>query len=370
MRRSHKSTRKKKPMSRKCRSYLNQKIATNIREGIYKSRQQAIAVAFSQMGKLYPRCKSSNTQDGSKLIKANKKLCNQKLKINTRKQCHLDKIVFGEKFDDEFEYTGNFKTLKINKYVFEVKKSNQIGHGSYSKVYKLYDDEHQVKLALKIESNGFPSEKQISERLLEEGCHTVKERYIGSVGEKHHYLMNLAEGTLEDLKDRTSDFSDEDKKELYLTIAEEVRKQVLCLLEMGFVYTDFKLANIFYDCPDNDNKSFKIYLGDLGSAITNHNNDHVSTYPPPDINEEVTEKGLFKLTTQDKKAVLSWGIGILLWMLIDPNDAYDFLFSEPKPSENLHQQIMEKMNKFYGNYFGNYLEFMGVSRRSITKQLI
>jgi hypothetical protein len=365
----HETGKKKRPLSRKCRSYLSQKIATNIHERRYKSRQQAIAVAYSQLGNKYPTCKRTK-QDGNNVIKSKTKLCDNSLKINRRKQFHLESIVFGEKFENEFEHTNKFKHLKINKYSFDVVKSHQIGNGSYSKVYKLYDRDHQVKLALKIESNNFPSEKEISEKLLDEGCHTVKERYIGSVNNNHYYLMNLAEGTLEDLKDKTSDYSDEQKRELYLTVTEEVRKQVLCLLELGYVYTDFKLANIFYDCPEDDLKSFKIYLGDLGSAITNHNNDHVSTYPPVDINDEADTKGIFNLTAKDKKAVLSWGIGIILWMFIDPNDAYDFLYSEPIPSQSLHHRIMEKMNQFYGNYYGDYLEFMGVSRRSISKQLI
>lgn len=373
MKRSRKTTSKKtRPLSRKCRLYLGHKIATNIHEGIYKSRKQAIAVAYNQMGKMFPKCKRPNPKgDGNnKVIRAKTKLCDQKEKINKRNQCHLESILFGNKFDDEFEHTDAFKILKINKYKFYVNKSEEIGNGSYSKVFRLYDKDHHVKLALKIETNSYPSEKEISEKLLEQGCNTVKERYCGSTGDKHYYLMNLAAGTLEDLKDKTQHLSDEAKRKLYLTITEEVRKQVVCLLELGYVYTDFKLSNIFYDCSDNDDESFTIFMGDLGSAITNNDNDHVSTYPPPDINDEITTKGIFNMSDKDKKSVLSWGIGIILLMFIDPNDAYDFLFSEPLPSKNLHQNLMDQMNKFYGNYYGDYLEFVGISRRSISKPLI
>ena len=55
------SDKSKKPskMSRKCRERLSNKIAINTREyksGRYKSPQQAIAVSYSQIKKMYPEC--------------------------------------------------------------------------------------------------------------------------------------------------------------------------------------------------------------------------------------------------------------------------------------------------------------------------
>ena len=41
-----------------CKDYLGKKIGININEGIYKSRAQAIAVAYSQVAKKYPHCRS------------------------------------------------------------------------------------------------------------------------------------------------------------------------------------------------------------------------------------------------------------------------------------------------------------------------
>ncbi len=53
--RSHrKSDRKRRSI---CKDYLGKKIGININEGIYKSRAQAIAVAYSQVRKKYPQCK-------------------------------------------------------------------------------------------------------------------------------------------------------------------------------------------------------------------------------------------------------------------------------------------------------------------------
>jgi hypothetical protein len=56
---SNKRKPKKKPKG-KCKTYLEQKIALSLAEykkGNYQTRQQAIAVAYSQVRKKHPRCK-------------------------------------------------------------------------------------------------------------------------------------------------------------------------------------------------------------------------------------------------------------------------------------------------------------------------
>ena len=50
----------KTSLCRKCRDLLGKKIGVNMRElsqGRWKSRTQAIAVSYSEAGKLMPRCK-------------------------------------------------------------------------------------------------------------------------------------------------------------------------------------------------------------------------------------------------------------------------------------------------------------------------
>ena len=48
----------KKQLSKKyCQETLSQKIAHNIREKKYISKEQAIAVAYSQIQKAYPECR-------------------------------------------------------------------------------------------------------------------------------------------------------------------------------------------------------------------------------------------------------------------------------------------------------------------------
>ncbi len=57
MRKSSKGSKKISPSKRKCNQYLSRKIRKNLKEKRYKSRQQAIAVAYSQTKKSMPKCK-------------------------------------------------------------------------------------------------------------------------------------------------------------------------------------------------------------------------------------------------------------------------------------------------------------------------
>jgi hypothetical protein len=62
-RKSPRKSHKKRPSkmespykNKTCKERLSQKIAINMKEG-YKSRAQAIAVAYSQINKMFPHCK-------------------------------------------------------------------------------------------------------------------------------------------------------------------------------------------------------------------------------------------------------------------------------------------------------------------------
>jgi hypothetical protein len=57
IRKQRRSKRRSKRIPSKCKEYLSKKIAINIREGIYASNAQAIAVAYSQVSKKHPSCK-------------------------------------------------------------------------------------------------------------------------------------------------------------------------------------------------------------------------------------------------------------------------------------------------------------------------
>jgi hypothetical protein len=98
------------------------------------------------------------------------------------------------------------------------------------------------------------------------------------------------------------------KVEAALCIVENVRKQILCLLEetqdVG-VYTDMKLANILF--TQNDSGKLEIKVGDLGSIMPNAEGKYIATYPCyPETGSTVS------LTTpKEKEQCLAWQLGVL-----------------------------------------------------------
>ena len=60
-----------------CNKRVSQKVGINIREGKYSSHQQAIAVAYSQVRKMYPSCRKF-LERSSKKVKRSKKSKNTK----------------------------------------------------------------------------------------------------------------------------------------------------------------------------------------------------------------------------------------------------------------------------------------------------
>ena len=60
--------------SKRCRSLLGRKIGINIHEGIYANKEQAIAVAYSQVRKRHPSCR--------RILKKSKKRRSIRRKIN------------------------------------------------------------------------------------------------------------------------------------------------------------------------------------------------------------------------------------------------------------------------------------------------
>ena len=109
-----------------------------------------------------------------------------------------------------------------------------------------------------------------------------------------------------------------------LCIVEEVRKQIVCLLESTNyegVYTDLKAANVlFTQTRDGD---LEVKVGDLGSMTKNDDGEYISTYPCFPSNG-----GVFRLDTREQKeACLSWQLGVLLASLLGIN--IDDIYWEP-----------------------------------------
>ena len=225
----------------------------------------------------------------------------------------------------------------FGKTTFEFENVKEIGAGTYGTINFLYCKELQVELALKRENLDpyfgvrKPIEEEISRMLLGRGCNTVNVKFISIIDEKSFYLMNKMEGNLNELaqifrSDKTRNASD--KKYKPLRIVEEIRKQMLCIYNIipKYVYTDYKLVNILYDCPDkSDLTDYKIHLGDLGSAVPDIDGEYISSYPPYEFKEG---NGFIKLTT-DKQviALIAWGLGILLLSFIEESVQDSFKYN-------------------------------------------
>jgi serine/threonine protein kinase len=293
----------------------------------------------------------------------------------------LNNIIFKNRYIKNIEVSSDFKKINIFKsensldfFSFNIDSNNKLGEGGYSKVFRLYDIENQVQLALKIETNDFPTEKEISEKISKH-CGTINELYILSDPEKdeHYYLMNVANcDTLYELKKYIRNYSFVSKVLLYKNIVEEIRKQVVCLYENNYIYSDFKLKNILVDY---DNTGFRIYLGDLGSAVQDSYGEQMATYPPPDVYDNYMDieedVGFFKVIDDQKQGIISWGLGMILFLLmIDDEDESDHFLYTNDYDETKHGQSIKQMNDFYGNGFGNYLSYYSDDRKSIYDKII
>ena len=272
----------------------------------------------------------------------------------------LETMVFLKKIN--IEVLDN--KIYINK--FHLSLNGTIGEGSYSVIYKCTDKKHNVHLALKVEQGTVAREDEISQRILEKGCHTVNQRYIGNLNGENYYLMNLAEGTLQDLKEKKELKKNHNKPLFFKVITEEIRKQLLCLYELGYIYTDIKLENIFFDYK---NDSLRFFLGDLGSAVPDEDNYYISTFPPPEKRQD-DEKGVFTVDNDEKEAMLSWGIGMILFLLMNETTYHtNEFFFENTLSDRFYETSLKRMNQFYGKGYATYLSKNPKQRPSIYESI-
>lgn len=254
--------------------------------------------------------------------------------------------------------------IYIHKFHFSL-NGKPIGEGAYSVIYKCTDYKHNVHLALKVEKGKVAREDEISRRILEKGCHTVNQRYIGNLYGENYYLMNLAEGTIQDLKEKKDLKKNQDKPLFFKAITEEIRKQLLCLYELGYLYTDIKLENIFYDFR---NETLRFFLGDLGSAVPDKDNYYISSYPPPEKRQD-DEKGVFTVDDDEKEAMLSWGIGMILFLLMNDDDTTNEFFFENTLRDRFYETSLKRMNQFYGKGYATYLSKNPKQRPSIYESI-
>ena len=265
---------------------------------------------------------------------------------NPDNQKIADDFIFSEQFKSNMVSFVNQQQIRIiingENYDFDIMK--KIGSGAFGTVKKIVDKKHKIVFAVKYTLS--QEEKNIAEELNKTNCNALRMKMIGKNENKYVYVMELADGDLIHWYKKKQNISIKNK----LEIVEEIRKQIVCIFSYNneFVYSDLKMENILYKCEQNKER---FIIGDLGSAVPIFN-EYITTYPAWELryNRALYNKKM-------KVATLAWQIGILLLLLIDPNDdpLLDRLYALHKETPEFIFKVIAKINSYYGSNLGNYL---------------
>ena len=287
------------------------------------------------------------------------------------------------RMDGEFKDWSILFSLKSSEAInpeFVIKFEKELGSGAYGYVYKIkitekYTDNYYY-FALKIDRGD--TEYEISKKLFMK-CNTIQTKYFIVNSEYNLYLMSLADGDLMNYKhDYLQKMKPKKAFQDILKICEEIRKQLLCILENNHLYADMKPLNCLYKIV-NDKPIFLI--GDLGGAAMDDTGEQASTYIPYEFLG--TGTGWFQskdISETIKKNFLSWEIGVMLYTLSPKvNDGEKCKFLDPqflyynnpcdKKYDKLLNRAQENLEQWYGKDFGNYLNKDIHKRPPITKHL-
>lgn len=341
---------------------------------------------------------------GEDIVSVQGKICDRS-RINQQNQDLFEDYIFNDELIvDTIEIKRNIINIELNidsdiyrniqpnaEYLkfYEIKR---LGGGSYGNIFLYYNFDYNIEFALKKEKltenhANNPIEEKISNLLNEEGndCNTIKVKFIKQDRTNSYYILNKLEGDLSFLVKKLNKFGIDNFQiiEIKLNIAEQVRKQVVCLYELDndFVYTDLKLPNVLYGCPDKDNlNELKIHLGDLGSVMKNVSGNYVSTYLPYEFAES---GGVIQFEDDNHNQVngfLAWLIGLVLLDLIGSEESDNLLSvcswsNITDVSEEYFEILANQMGDLVEDYYespnlGLYFNFNSDDRPDIADSLI
>lgn len=302
-------------------------------------------------------------------------------------QRRLEHLVFSDAYDPTMVQQLNVQTIQVDNFVLSAVK--RLGSGTFGEVYLYHDSSQHVFLAIKFTSDD--SENLISQALSTSGCNVLRAKPAnvpvqnpsGSTKFIFPLFMEAAEGTLYKYRDQflkqpyLVPLSPPDKKvaqtSQYLTIAETLRVQMLCIYDYKneYVYTDLKPANVLYKC-DNAGKldSVRFFLGDLGSALVDQGT-YISTYPPY---EYMYDTGNIQLrNTFDKETAMAWELGVIMLFFVAP-DLPEFSLLEYDKLHTLtteaYHVLYNAMMSWYGASIALLLHTNPYYRRSIRQSLL
>ena len=283
---------------------------------------------------------------------------------------------------------------------YEFSFVKELGSGAYGSVFLLSGhnktDKIKFPIALKIDKSR--SEYEISKKLFNK-CKTLQTKLLtvtsGSGGtpgssdsssgspyqsptKSYLYFMQVADGSLRDYKEKYIMKMDPKEASLHIkVICENIRSQLVCMLENDLVYTDMKLANCLYKMVDGEPV---FMVGDLGGAYSDDDGEQMATYPPPEYLHGQFP-GYFSIKKSKQSGILSWSIGIMLYTLSPlvtdggtecRGDESYFLFFRDRCSatyKKLLKGAQGLLQKHYGPGFGEYLSADASKRPDIYKRI-
>lgn len=222
-------------------------------------------------------------------------------------------------------------------------KKELIAEGNYGAVYKISDETEKIIFAAKTYFNQDDSEITILEKLNEKNikcdilsCKLLKTKfYDNQPNEKYISICEIYNGELNVNIIRKMTISTK------LGIILKLAKDLKCLVDKGFYYTDIKIQNTLYKCLE---EKIKVILGDIGSMCDN-SVDCIATFPPFENRDSPAE------VTKGEKQIV-WGLGILLLCLLQNKtniSSFAHNFFNKNVTEEDAEKAIDKYNKSYYN---------------------
>lgn len=211
---------------------------------------------------------------------------------------------------------------------YELIPRKRLGGGSYGDVWLYADDSMHYQCAVKVFRRD-DTEPDLVRTVNELDCPLV--RAITMTLTVDHtqvevVVMDLASGTLQDFADNYISY----RASVFVLLALLVAAD--CLLDSGFIYTDYKPINLLYRC---DGEYAKVYFGDLGGLVhvDEVNPRVVFTYPPPEGHDSVSE------------ATMVWGIAITYVLLFgrDTDSVRAVIDADPHNMEDAVEEFSDEM---------------------------
>ena len=232
------------------------------------------------------------------------------------------------------------KKINLNKKQF-------IAGGSFGKVFRIYDKDEKINIAIKTYNDQKDKEISVIRKLTDEkiDCNILGCKLFKYMNNNYISVCELYSDSMEN----TSVLKELSVKSKILII-KQVAKDLLCLYKKGFSYTDIKLPNTLYKCLSN--KQFKVTLGDVGSIC--FKNDYCTITSKP---YEYRGKSVRGTDT-----AVVWGLAVMfLSMLHNRKFISKFHWSE------IEYFNITQMNH-YINYYINKLD-SNIKNKKITDTL-